>query len=140
MSKHILKDVFCAFVLIFSTLLIGQNNSSRALSQINNSLAGQNMRIDSLDAQMRLLLPELQNALSANLKAKEQTDSVAILLINRINTFQNKMRLIEDKISYVDSVNFEILAQLVMVENKIVTLANSFTEMYDLKSSKSSPY
>ena len=32
------------------------------------------------------------------------------------------MRLIEDKISYVDSVNFEILAQLVMVENKIVTL------------------
>ena len=138
MSKHILKDVFYAFVLIFSSLLIAQNNSSRALSQINNSLAGQNMRIDSLDAQMRLLLPELQNALSANLKAKEQTDSVAILLINRINTFQNKMRLIEDKISYVDSVNFEILAQLVMVENKIVTLANSFTEMYDLKSSKSS--
>ena len=138
MSKHILKDVFYAFVLIFSSLLIAQNNSSRALSQINNSLAGQNMRIDSLDAQMRLLLPELQNALSANLKAKEQTDSVAILLINRINIFQNKMRLIEDKISYVDSVNFEILAQLVMVENKIVTLANSFTEMYDLKSSKSS--
>ena len=138
MSKHILKDVFYAFVLIFSSLLIAQNNSSRALSQINNSLAGQNMRIDSLDTQMRLLLPELQNALSANLKAKEQTDSVAILLINRINIFQNKMRLIEDKISYVDSVNFEILAQLVMVENKIVTLANSFTEMYDLKSSKSS--
>ena len=138
MSKDILKDVFCAFVLIFSSLLIGQNSSSRALSQINNSLAGQNIRIDSLDAQMRLLLPELQNALSANLKAKEQTDSVAILLINRINIFQNKMRLIEDKISYVDSVNFEILAQLVMVENKIVTLANSFTEMYDLKSSKSS--
>ena len=137
MSKHILKDVFYAFVLI-SSFLVAQNNSSRALSQINNSLAGQNMRIDSLDAQMRLLLPELQNALSANLKAKEQTDSVAILLINRINIFQNKMRLIEDKISYVDSVNFEILAQLVMVENKIVTLANSFTEMYDLKSSKSS--
>ena len=137
MSKHILKDVFYAFVLI-SSFLVAQNNSSRALSQINNSLAGQNMRIDSLDAQMRLLLPELQNALSANLKAKEQTDSVAILLINRINIFQYKMRLIEDKISYVDSVNFEILAQLVMVENKIVTLANSFTEMYDLKSSKSS--
>ena len=134
MSKDILKDVLFTFVLIFSSFLVGQNNnSSRALSQINNSLAGQNMRIDSLDSQMRLLLPELQNALSANLKAKEQTDSVAILLINRINIFQNKMRLIEDKISYVDSVNFEILAQLVMVENKIVTLANSFTEMYDLK-------
>ena len=49
------------------------------------------------------------------------------------------MRLIEDKISYVDSVNFEILAQLVMVENKIVTLANSFTEMYDLKAANHLP-
>ena len=138
MFKHIRKYVLYIFLLIFSTLIVGQNNSSKAISQLNSSLAGQNMRIDSLDAQMRLLLPELQNALTANLKAKEQTDSVAILLINRINTFQNKMRLIEDKISYVDSVNFEILAQLVMVENKIVTLANSFTEMYDLKSSNSS--
>ena len=55
-----------------------------------------------------------------------------------IQQHKTVMRLIEDKISYVDSVNFEILAQLVMVENKIVTLANSFTEMYDLKSSKSS--
>ena len=68
MSKHIVKDVLFIFVLFFSSLLVGQNNnSSRALSQINSSLAGQNMRIDSLDAQMRLLLPELQNALSANL-------------------------------------------------------------------------
>ena len=88
MSKHTLKDVFYAFVLIFSSLLIAQNNSSRALSQINNSLAGQNMRIDSLDAQMRLLLPELQNALSANLKAKEQTDSVAILLQSSLSGSQ----------------------------------------------------
>ena len=139
MSKQILNYLIVVFAFILPALLVGQNSSaSRELSRINSTVSKQNMRIDSLDAQMRLLLPELQNALSANLKAKEQTDSVAILLINRINTFQNKMRLIEDKISYVDSVNFEILAQLVMVENKIVTLANSFTEMYDLKNSKSS--
>ena len=139
MSKQILKYNILALSFILSTFSLSQSSSaSRELSRLNNSLNTQNMRIDSLDAQMRLLLPELQNALSANLKAKEQTDSVAILLINRINTFQNKMRLIEDKISYVDSVNFEILAQLVMVENKIVTLANSFTEMYDLKNNNSS--
>jgi len=139
MSKQILNYLIVVFAFILPAFLVGQNSSaSRELSRINSTVSKQNMRIDSLDAQMRLLLPELQNALSANLKAKEQTDSVAILLINRINTFQNKMRLIEDKISYVDSVNFEILAQLVMVENKIVTLANSFTEMYDLKNSKSS--
>ena len=139
MSKQILKYNILALCFILPTFTYAQSsNASRELLRLNNSLNKQNMRIDSLDAQMRLLLPELQNALSANLKAKEQTDSVAILLINRINTFQNKMRLIEDKISYVDSVNFEILAQLVMVENKIVTLANSFTEMYDLKNNNSS--
>lgn len=139
MFKQNLKLFIFVFAFVFSSFILAQgSSSSRDLSRLSSSVNLQNMRIDSLDAQMRLLLPELQNALSANLKAKEQTDSVAILLINRINTFQNKMRLIEDKISYVDSVNFEILAQLVMVENKIVTLANSFTEMYELKSNTSS--
>ena len=139
MFKQNLKLFIFVFAFVFSSFILAQgSSSSRDLSRLSSSVNLQNMRIDSLDAQMRLLLPELQNALSANLKAKEQTDSVAILLINRINTFQNKMRLIEDKISYVDSVNFEILAQLVMVENKIVTLANSFTEMYELKSNSSS--
>ena len=139
MFKQNLKLFIFVFPFVFSSFILAQgSSSSRDLSRLSSSVNLQNMRIDSLDAQMRLLLPELQNALSANLKAKEQTDSVAILLINRINTFQNKMRLIEDKISYVDSVNFEILAQLVMVENKIVTLANSFTEMYELKSNSSS--
>ena len=139
MSKQILKHYIFVFGFLFPSYILGQGStSSMDLPRLSNTVSKQSMRIDSLDAQFRLLLPELQNALSANLKAKEQTDSVAILLINRINTFQNKMRLIEDKISYVDSVNFEILAQLVMVENKIVTLANSFTEMYELKSNKSS--
>ena len=126
MSKQILKYNILALCFILPTFTYAQSsNASRELSRLNNSLNKQNMRIDSLDAQMRLLLPELQNALSANLKAKEQTDSVAILLINRINTFQNKMRLIEDKISYVDSVNFEILAQLVTVSYTHLTLPTS---------------
>ena len=122
MSKQILKYNILALCFILPTFTYAQSsNASRELSRLNNSLNKQNMRIDSLDAQMRLLLPELQNALSANLKAKEQTDSVAILLINRINTLQNKIRMLEDKSIY-----------------KIVTLANSFTEMYDLKNNNSS--
>ena len=111
MSKQILKHYFFVFGFLFPSYILGQGStSSMDLPRLSNTVSKQSMRIDSLDAQFRLLLPELQNALSANLKAKEQTDSVAILLINRINTFQNKMRLIEDKISYVDSVNFEILS------------------------------
>ena len=133
-----LFKILTVIVFLFSfTFLFAQDSSTkRELKRMNSSINSQNAHIDSLDIQIRMLLPELQNALKANLNAKEQTDSVAILLINRINTIQNKMRLIEDKIAYVDSVNFEILAQLVMVENKIVTLTNSFSEMYELKSNK----
>ena len=48
-------------------------------------------------------------------------------------TIQNKIRLLEDKAAYSDSTNFEVLAQLVMIENKIITLANSFTELYNVR-------
>ena len=133
--KKLLSSI-AILVLLFSFALLNAQQSSvkREISNLNSKINKQNSYIDSLDVQIRMLLPELQNALRANLKAKEQTDSVAILLINRINTIQNKMRLIEDKTAYIDSVNFEILAQLVMVENKIVTLTNSFSEMYNIKS------
>ena len=132
-------------LLLISSLFLLQedvfsqsNSLAREIRNINDKISNQSIKTDSLDAQISLLLPELQNALEANLKAKEQTDSVAIVLINRINTIQNKMRLIEDKAAYIDSVNFEILAQLVMIENKIVTLTNSFTEIYTLKNVKPS--
>lgn len=114
----------------------GQTDSARELKRINAKIDREKVRVDSLETQIRILLPDLKNALQANLRAKQQTDSVAILLINRINTIQNKMRLLEDKGAYIDSVNFEILSQLVMIENKIVTLTNSFTEMYNLKTNR----
>ena len=135
--NHLLKNLTLSGLLFSFTFMTAQDSAvKRELNRMNSAINSQNAHIDSLDIQIRMLLPELQNALKANLNAKEQTDSVAILLINRINTIQNKMRLIEDKISYVDSVNFEILSQLVMVENKIITLTNSFSEMYDIKSNK----
>ena len=135
--NHFLKKLTLFLMLFSFTIIIAQDSAvKRQLNRMNSAINSQNAHIDSLDIQIRMLLPELQSALKANLNAKEQTDSVAILLINRINTIQNKMRLIEDKISYVDSVNFEILSQLVMVENKIITLTNSFTDMYDIKSNK----
>ena len=138
MITHKIKTILVITIFVSSSLLLAQDSAvKREMKRLNTKIDRQNTRTDSLDTQIRMLLPELQNALKANLKAKEQTDSVAILLINRINTMQNKMRLIEDKTAYIDSVNFEILAQLVMVENKIVTLTNSFTEMYNLKNNRS---
>ena len=43
------------------------------------------------------------------------------------------MKILEDKAAYSDSTNLEILEQLVMIENKIVSLARSFNELYSIK-------
>lgn len=113
-----------------------QADIKRELKRLNAKIDRERVRTDSLETQISILLPDLRNTLIATVDAKKQTDSVAILLINRINTLQNKIRMLEDKSIYTDSTNFEILAQLMMIENKIVTLTNSFTEMYSLRSEK----
>jgi len=137
MKKNLLRIPVQIFIWIFMlSFAFGQNESARANKRLNAKIDREIVRVDSLNTQIRILLPDLKNALEANLRAKQQTDSVAILLINRINTIQNKMLLLEDKAAFIDSVNFQILSQLVMVENKIVTLATSFTEMYNLRNAK----
>jgi len=123
--------VFCA-VAFFAVHLAAQSDAQQ-IKRLNDKVAQLKTRIDELETKLNILLPELQTTLKATASAKEQTDSVSILIINRINTIQNKIRLLEDKAAYSDSTNFEVLAQLVMIENKIITLANSFTELYNVR-------
>lgn len=135
MKKKLLQIPLHILIWTFS-FAWSQNDGAREMKRLNAKIDREIVRVDSLNTQISILLPDLKNALEANLRAKQQTDSVAILLINRINTIQNKMVLLEDKAGYIDSVNFQILSQLIMIENKIVTLATSFTEMYNLRNSK----
>ena len=128
--------LFIFLVLNIGTVQGQQADIKRELKRLNAKIDRERVRTDSLETQISILLPDLRNTLIATVDAKKQTDSVAILLINRINTLQNKIRMLEDKSIYTDSTNFEILAQLMMIENKIVTLTNSFTEMYSLRSEK----
>jgi len=97
-------------------------------------------RVDTMEAQlnqlMGIIIPDVENALSTVVRSKAQSDSVTILLINRINTLQNKMKILEDKATYADSTNLEMLEQLLMIENKIVTLTRSFNELYALRAGK----
>ena len=123
-----------SLILCIDVSFAQQADIKRELKRLNAKIDRERVRSDSLETQISILLPDLRNTLRATVDAKKQTDSVAILLINRINTLQNKIRMLEDKSIYTDSTNFEILAQLVMIENKIVTLTNSFTEMYSLRS------
>lgn len=123
--------ILCAILL--NTISLSAQSESKQVKRLSDKVSQQNTRINELETKLNILLPELQRTLKATVEAKEQTDSVSILIINRINTIHNKIRLLEDKAAYSDSTNFEVLAQLVMIENKIVTLANSFTELYNVR-------
>ena len=91
MINNSIKSTLFLFIFLSTFVLAQDSATKREMNRLNSKIDRENVRVDSLDAQIRMLLPELQNALKANLKAKEQTDSVAILLINRINMMQNKM-------------------------------------------------
>lgn len=135
-TKHILINTLATFCFLFFCFEFGYGQTEKQLKSVNDKLNLLNERVNELETKLNVLLPELQNTLKVTASAKEQTDSVSILIINRINTIQNKLRLLEDKAAYSDSTNFEVLAQLVMIENKIVTLANSFTELYSVKNNQ----
>ena len=124
-------SILCAILL--NAISLSAQSESKQVKRLSDKVSQQNTRINELETKLNILLPELQRTLKATVEAKEQTDSVSILIINRINTINNKIRLLEDKAAYSDSTNFEVLAQLVMIENKIVTLANSFTELYNVR-------
>ena len=119
--------------VLFISVNLSAQSDKQQIKRLNEKVNKLDKNIGALETKLNILLPELQTTLKATVAAKEQTDSVSILIINRINTIQNKIRLLEDKAAYSDSTNFEVLAQLVMIENKIITLANSFTELYNVR-------
>ena len=123
--------VLCS--ISFIAVNLSAQSEKQQIKRLNEKVNQLYIHIGELETKLNILLPELQTTLKATVAAKEQTDSVSILIINRINTIQNKIRLLEDKAAYSDSTNFEVLAQLVMIENKIITLANSFTELYNVR-------
>lgn len=121
--KHLQLSLMLFSAVVLASPLVGQDDLAE--------------RVDALEAQMNqlnsIIIPDVENALSTVVRAKSQSDSATIMLINRINTIQNKMKILEDKAAYSDSTNLEILEQLVMIENKIVSLARSFNELYSMK-------
>ena len=114
--------------------------STTKKSSSNDQLKRLADRVQTMETQlnqlMGIILPDVENALSTMVKSKAQSDSITFLLINRINTIQNKMKILEDKVTFADSTNLEMLEQLLMIENKIVTLTRSFNELYALRAGK----
>ena len=129
-NTKLLKNTIALTILI--TTLFAQGE----LKSLEAQLKRERVRIDSLETHINILLPNLFNALKAADSLTKSMVASNVALINRINRNENKIQLLEDNAGRTDSTNFEILAKLVMIENKIVTLTNSFSEMYNLKSEK----
>jgi TolA-binding protein len=115
------------------------NSVSAELRKINGRLAGLKSENDSLKARVNTLemnirivtaaLPELQGAIRSTIQAKALMDSSELAMVNQLSMALNKIILLEDKAAYIDSTNFEILSQLVLLENRIVSLTSSFSDI-----------
>lgn len=122
---------------------------SQEIRRINGRLAVLKRENDTLRARLVALernlrnvtgvVPELRASLESAVKAKAAMDSSELTLVNQLSLIINKIRLLEDKAAYIDSTNFEILSQLVLLENKIVSLTGSFSDIMAAREAESSP-
>ena len=117
------------------SLSFGQSkDSTRELKRLNAKIDRVRVMVDSLELDNQILLPELMSAFRQAVKSKAQQDSITLVILKRINTLSNKIANLENQSRYMDSTALEIFNKLVLVENKIVTLTNSYNEMAKLKS------
>ena len=64
-------------------------------------------------------------------------NDIQVDVINTMVRMKNKVKILEDRAFYTDSLYFEIVNDLVQIENKIVSLTTSYKEMIQLKTSGS---
>lgn len=122
------------FLITISASYGQTKDSSRELKRLNAKIDRVRVMVDSLELDNQILLPELMSAFKQAVKSKAQQDSITLVLLKRINTLSNKISKLENQSRYMDSTSLEIFNKLVLVDNKIVTLTNSYNEMAKLKS------
>ena len=80
-------------------------------------------------------LDSLKNNFNNQIEVEEDNNQVDV--INTMIRLKNKVKILEDRAFYTDSLYFEIVNDLVQIENKIVSLTTSYKEMIQLKTSGS---
>ena len=106
--------------------------------QIEQKLISYQTIIDNhsrMNDEISQLKYELNNELKTILD-KLSTDSIEQDYLNIINRVQKKIQILEDRTFYTDSLYFEIVKDMVLVENKISSLILSFKEINDLSVNK----
>ena len=101
------------------------------IDSLNNTLAIQNDKYVSV----RNSLDSLKNDFTSQNTVEE--DDTQVDVINTMIRMRNKVKILEDRAFYTDSLYFEIVNDLVQIENKIVSLTTSYKETIQLKTSGS---
>ena len=121
--------VLFSFILLTS-FAFGQKDTGRELRRLNAKIDRIRVQVDSLELDNQILLPELMSAFKQAVKSKTQQDSITLVVLKRINTLSNKITKLENQSHYMDSSALEIRNDLIMVDNKIVTLTKTYNELY----------
>tara|TARA_Y100001980_G_C14534490_1_gene310878 strand:- start:52 stop:939 length:888 start_codon:yes stop_codon:yes gene_type:complete len=133
MTNRVLKLILISIFPL--SIIIGQSkDTSRELKRLNAKIDRVRVMVDSLELDNQILLPELMSAFRQAVKSKAQQDSITLIMLKRMNSLSNKISTLENQSKYMDSTALEIFNKLVLVENKIVTLTNSYNEMARLRS------
>ena len=114
------------------------NQQAEQIEQIEQKLISYQTIIDNhsrMNDEISQLKYELNNELKTILD-KLSTDSIEQDYLNILNRVQKKIQILEDRTFYTDSLYFEIVKDIVLVENKISSLILSFKEMNDLSVNK----
>ena len=114
------------------------NQQAEQIEQIEQKLISYQTIIDNhsrVNDEISQLKYELNNELKTILD-KLSTDSIEQDYLNILNRVQKKIQILEDRTFYTDSLYFEIVKDMVLVENKISSLILSFKEMNDLSVNK----
>ena len=101
------------------------------IDSLNNTVSIQNDKYITVSNS----LDSLKNNLVQQNTAAE--DDTQVDVISTMIRLRNKVKILEDRAFYTDSLYFEIVNDLVQIENKIVSLTTSYKEMIQLKTSGS---
>jgi len=114
------------------------NQQAEQIEQIEQQLISYQTIIDNhsrFNNEISQLKHELNNELQTTLD-RLNTDSIEKNLLDILDTVQKKIKILEDRTFYTDSLYFEIINDMVLVENKISSLILSFKEMNQLSVDK----
>jgi TolA-binding protein len=95
---------------------------------VQRAVKRQNLVIDTLNIQ----ISQLESEIGSLKNGQGLTGANGVS--SNIAKMGNKVKILEDRATFSDSLYFEILNELVLIENKIESLKNSYKEMTQLQS------